>query len=67
MCEKGAITPEVSCAAGLHYHSIPSVLYQAQYNVMSDHLCKLCVVEVRDVVLLCLFCCNIYFSLINIS
>jgi len=29
---------------------------------MSKCICKLRVVEVRDVVLLCLFCCNIHFS-----
>jgi len=44
------------------YSSIPLVHYQVQYNVMSGYLCKLWVVEVRDVVLLCLFCRNIYFS-----
>jgi len=31
---------------------IASVRYQAQYNPESDYICKLWVVEVRDVVLL---------------
>ena len=57
--------PDVSCTlhcrAPVHHHNNPSVHYQAQYNVMSDYICKLCVVEVRDAVLLCLFCRNIYF------
>ena len=42
----------------VHHHSIPSVPY----------ICKLCVVEVRDVVLLCLYCCRLYILVcINIS
>jgi len=48
--------------SAVQQHSIPSDHYQAQYNVMTDYLCKLCVVEVRDVVLLRLFCYNIYIS-----
>jgi len=52
----------VHCRAPVHHHSIPSVHYQAQYNVMLNYICILWVVEARDVVLLCLFCCIIYFS-----
>jgi len=44
------------------HHSIPSVHYWTQYNVVSDYICKLCLVEVTDVALQCLFCCNIYFG-----
>jgi len=39
-----------------------TISHQAQYNVMSDYICKLWVVEVGDVVLLCIFCCIVYFS-----
>jgi len=40
---------DVHCGAPAHHHSIPSVHYQAQYNVMSDYIRKLCVVEVTEV------------------
>ena len=50
------------CRAPVHHHSIPSVPYQAQYNMASNYICKLGVVEVRDVLLPCLFCYNIHFS-----
>jgi len=46
----------------VHHHSIPSVHWQAQFNVVSDYICKLWVFEVIDMVLLCLFCVNIHFS-----
>jgi len=38
------------------------VVYQVQHSVVSDYICKLCVVEDRGVVLLYLFSCNISFG-----
>jgi len=63
MCEKGAVAPDVSCTAGHHSTTIASHQFTIRLNTTSDYLCKLQVFEVRDVVLLCLFCCSICFSM----
>jgi len=56
MCERGAVTPDVACTAEHQSTTIAShqftISNQAEYNVMSNYICKLWVVEVRDVVLL---------------
>jgi len=49
MCERGAVTPDVSCTAEhqsitIAYHQ-STISHQAQYNVMSDCIFKLWVVE----------------------
>jgi len=66
MCERGAVPPDVSCTSEHQTTTIAfhqsTINHQARYNVMSDYICKLWVVEVRDVVFLCLFCCITYFS-----
>jgi len=43
-CERDAVTPDVLCTAAHQSStiaSLPSGHYQAQYNVMSDYICKL--------------------------
>jgi len=44
MCEKGAVTPDVSCTAKHQSTTIAShhstISHQAQYNVMSAYICK---------------------------
>jgi len=58
-----SLEDKITSTKSIHHPSfIPSVHYQDQYNVVWDYICKLWVIEVRDVVLLCLFYCNIYFS-----
>jgi len=45
MCERGAVTPDVSCSAEHQSTTIAShqstISHQAQYNVMSGYICKL--------------------------
>jgi len=66
MFERDVVTPDVSCTAEHQSTTIAfhqsTISDQAQYIVMADYMCKLCVVEVRDMVLLRLFCYIIYFS-----
>jgi len=49
------------------HHSIPSVQHQAQYNVVSDYISELWLVEVRDVVLRAYFAVISLLLCINIS
>jgi len=71
MYERGAVTPDVSCTVEHQTTTIAShqssLSYQAQYSTMSDYICKLCVVEFRDVVLLCYFAVLYILVCINIS
>jgi len=45
MCEKSAVTPDMSCIAGHQSTTIASrqstISHQAQYKVMSEYICKL--------------------------
>ena len=62
----GSGTTLLQSRAPGHRHTIPSDHHQPscsiQHDMMSDYICKFWVVEVRDVVLLCLFRCIKYFN-----